>query len=290
MRIYLNDQFVTERNAMISILDHGFLYGDGIFETLRAYNGILFRPDDHLYRLEQSAQKLKIILPCPIHRLHRLLNQTLSINRLQNALLRICISRGPGPIGLDPDLCRKPTLAIIPRTFVGYSQNLYRRGLTVAIVSVRRMPAEALDPAIKSANFLNNILAKIEAKQKGADEGIMLTLDGYLAEGSICNLFFVKRRRLFTPSTGLGILAGITRRLVIDLAKRAAIPVAETRRVPSDLYKADECFLTNSSLEVMPVVRADGVRIGNGKPGPVTRLLRQGYQEQVRLECRRRKP
>lgn len=285
MRIYLNDKFVTERGALISVFDHGFLYGDGIFETLRAYHGTLFRINEHLLRLKGSAERLQIALPYPSHKLHRLLYQTLSVNRLQDALLRICISRGPGQIGLDPDLCRRPTLVIIPRAFEAYSKKHYRKGLKVAIVSVRRMPAEALDPAIKSANFLNNILARLQARQRGAEEGLMLTLDGYLAEGSICNLFIVKRRRLYTPSVELGILAGMTRRLVIDLARQADIPVRETRLLPSDLYEADECFLTNTSMEVMPVVRADRRRIGDGKPGPIARRLHRAYREKVRSEC-----
>jgi branched-chain amino acid aminotransferase len=285
MRIYLNNKFVDEKKAVISVLDHGFLYGDGVFETLRAYQGRFFRLDEHLKRLKKSAQGLEISIPHILPVFRRILHETLLANKLKNALLRICISRGYGPIGLDPALCRKPTIVIIPRVFNGYNPRQYHNGFKIAIVSVRRTPRPVLDPQIKSANFLNNVLAKIQAKQKRADEGLMLGVNGYLTEGSISNLFIVRRGRLYTPTVDLGILAGITRRLVIDLAKQADIPLKETRLSPSDLYNADECFLTNTSMEIMPVTKADGVRVGNGKPGPITRLLHEAYQEQVRHEC-----
>jgi branched-chain amino acid aminotransferase len=228
---------------------------------------------------------LKITLPYSLPILRRLLYQSLSINHLKNALVRIMISRGTGPIGLDPALCRKPTVVIIPRSFHGCSEAQGRIGLKVAIASVRRTPPQALNPRIKSMNFLNNILAKIQAKENHADEGLMLSLDGYLTEGSASNLFLIKRRRLYTPAAGLHILEGITRQVVIELAKENRIPRHETRLRPSDLYKADECFLTSTSMEVMPVVRADGRRIGNGTPGPITRRLHRAYLEKVRSEC-----
>jgi len=286
MNIYLNNKFVAERNAVVSVFDHGFLYGDGVFETLRAYHGRIFRLDEHLKRLKESARGLEISLPQTLPVLRRHLEETLLVNHLKNALLRICISRGYGPIGLDPALCRKPTFVIIPRVFKGYNPRQYHHGLKVSIVSVRRTPPPALDPQIKSANFLNNILAKIQAKRNHADEGLMLGVNGYLTEGSISNFFIVSRGQLYTPGVDQGILMGITRRFVIDLARQADIPVKETRLLPSDLYKADECFLTNTSMEIMPITKAEGFTIGDGKPGPVTRLLREAYQEQVRLECR----
>jgi branched-chain amino acid aminotransferase len=286
LRIYLNNKFVAEKAAVVSVFDHGFLYGDGVFETLRAYNGRLFRPDDHLRRLKDSAQKLGIGLPYSLTALRRLLGQTVSVNHLKNALIRIAISRGKGPIGLDPALCRKPTVVIIPRIFDGYSRERYRKGSRIVIVSVRRMDPQILDPQIKSMNFLNNILAMIQAKRLRADEGLMLTLDGYLSEGSVSNLFLVKRGRLYTPAVSSGILDGITRRLVIRLAKAIRIPLSETRLGVSDLYKAEECFLTSTSMEIMPVVKADGGKIGNGQPGPLTRRLHEAYRERVRIECR----
>jgi len=285
VRIYLNNKFVAEKAALVSVYDHGFLYGDGVFETLRAYNGRLFRTDDHLMRLKDSAQRLEIGLPYSLPAFRRLLGQTVSVNRLKDALIRIAISRGKGPIGLDPALCRKPTVVIIPRKFNGYSREQYRKGSRIAIVSVRRMAPQILDPQVKSMNFLNNILAKIQAKRLRADEGLMLTLDGYLSEGSVSNLFLVKRGRLYTPATSLGILEGITRQLVIRLAKAIRVPLSETRLGTSDLYKAEECFLTSTSMEIMPVVRVDGEKIGNGQPGPLTRLLHEAYRERVRFEC-----
>ena len=281
MRIYLNRGFIDEKKALVSVFDHGFLYGDGIFETLRAYDGQIFRLDEHLARLKESATRLKLVLPHALPVLRRLMFKTLAVNDLRNALLRIAISRGPGPIGLDPALCRKPTLVIIPRAFNGCPPMLYRKGLKVSIVSIRRTPSQALDARIKSMNFLNNILAKSQAKENRADEGLMLTLNGYLSEGSISNLFLVKRGRLYTPAANLGILMGITRQVVFELAGQRRIPVREARLLPSDLYKADECFLTNTSMEIMPVVKADGIIIGDGKPGPVTRLLHGAYREQV---------
>ncbi|MEK6683387.1 MAG: aminotransferase class IV [Nitrospirota bacterium] len=285
MRIYLNHRFVAETKAVVSVFDHGFLYGDGVFETVRAYEGRLFRLDEHLTRLKESARGLNITLPRTLPAWHRLLYQTLAINHLKNALVRITVSRGTGPIGLDPALCRKPTLVIIPRAFNGCPETPHRKGWKVAIASVRRTPSQALNPRIKSMNFLNNILAKIQAKGNHADEGLMLSLDGYLTEGSVSNLFLIKRRRLYTPAAGLGILEGITRQVVIELAKENRIPLHETRLRPSDLYKADECFLTNTSMEIMPVVKADGMKIGDGKPGPITRHLHEAYRAQVRFEC-----
>lgn len=285
MRIYLNNKFVSKRAAVVSVFDHGFLYGDGVFETLRAYNGRLFRTDDHLTRLKDSAQRLGIGLPYSLAALRRLLGRTVSVNRLKNALIRIAISRGKGPLGLDPALCQKPTVVIIPRLFKGYSREQYRKGSRIAIVSVRRMAPQILDPKVKSMNFLNNILAKIQAKRSRADEGLMLTLDGCLSEGSVSNLFLVKRGRLYTPAASLGILEGITRQLVIHLAKAIRVPLSETRLGVADLYKAEECFLTSTSMEIMPVVRADGGKIGNGKPGPLTCRLHEAYRERVRIEC-----
>jgi len=286
MRIFLNNKFVAERKAVVSVFDHGFLYGDGVFETLRAYHGRIFRLDEHLKRLKASAQGLEISLPYTLPVLRQHLKKILVVNDLNNALLRICISRGCGPIGLDPAHCQKPTIVIIPRVFNSYGERQYHKGLKIAIVSVRRTPRPVLDPRIKSANFLNNILAKIQAKRARADEGLMLATNGYLTEGSISNFFIVTCGSLYTPRVDLGILAGITRRLVIDLAKQADIPVNETCLRPSDLYKADECFLTNTSMEIMPVTKADGFTIGDGKPGPVTRFLRKAYQERVSVECR----
>lgn len=285
MLIFINNKFVDERRAVISVFDHGFLYGDGVFETVRAYQGRVFRLDDHLKRLRISAEGLKISLPSNPSDLRRRLNETLGINHLKNGLLRICITRGCGPIGLDPALCKTPTFVIIPRVFNGYSARVYDKGFKIAVVTVRRTPRSVLDPQIKSANFLNNIIAKMQAKRNRADEGIMLSANGYLTEGSISNLFIVTRGRVYTPRVDLGLLSGITRHLVIELAKKSNIPVKETRLRSADLHKADECFLTNTSMEIMPVTKADGITIGKGKPGPITRTLHKAYTELVRLEC-----
>ncbi len=286
MHIFLNGRFVSEKNATVSVFDHGFLYGDGVFETVRAYGGRIFLLERHLERLRRSARKLRLQIPFSTPRLSRLIYRTLSRNRLKDALLRVFISRGPGPIGLDPGLCPTPTVVILPRAFNGHPPHHYDKGIKVVIVSVRRVPPLSIDSSIKSANYLSNILATMEFKRKRAQEGIMLSINGELTEGTISNLFLVKKNRLYTPSPRCGILNGVTRRWVLDLARGAGIAVRETRLRRSDLYGADECFLTNTSMEVMPVVRVGGRRIGNGKPGRTTGLLLNAYRESIRRECR----
>jgi len=285
MLIYLNHRFVSKKQATVSVFDHGFLYGDGVFETLRAYKGRYFLLREHLARLRNSAKRLGIPLPFSLNRIRTVLYQTLTKNHLPDALVRISLTRGPGPIGLDPAFCRKPTLVVIPRIFNGYPSAVYRKGMKLAVVSVRRISPEMLDPQIKSMNFLNNIMATIEAKRAKADEGLMLSREGFLCEGSTSNIFVVKNGRLFTPPTTTGILVGTTRQVVFTLARSIRMSVVESYLLPSDLYNAEECFLTNTSMEIMPVCVADGRRIGAGSPGPLTCRLRELFKERVRSEC-----
>lgn len=285
MIIFLNGRWVPHEKAKVSVMDHGFLYGDGVFETLRAYNGTFFRLSHHLSRLVQSAKGLRIKLPYSKKKFSELLRLTLKKNNLHNALLRLSVTRGPGPAGLDPALCKTPTVVLLIRAFKSHPAGLYRKGLSASICRVRRIPPECLNPAIKSGNFLNNILARMESLDQKTDEGIMLTTNGYIAEGTVSNIFFVSRNQLFTPSLDTGILPGISRGVVLDLARRSGFTVREGRFRPKRLKAADECFLTNTSMEIMPVVRVDGKKIGRGIPGPVSQTLHAAYKTLVKRTC-----
>lgn len=281
MLIYLNGRFVPKEKALVSVYDHGYLYGDGIYETMRAYKGLLFLLDRHLARLERSAEAIYLRLPMPLPRIKDALEESLLRNNLSDAYVRIQISRGPGEIGLDPGLCPEPTMVIIAKPFKDYPLELYEKGVAVSIVSTRRNHPQAINPAVKATNFLNNILAKAESLRSGAYEGIMLNWEGFIAEGTISNIFWVKKGTLYTPSVGVGILEGVTRGLVMELAKRDGIPLEEGAYLSDELLDADECFITNTTMEVMPVTRIDGRPVADGRPGPVTGLLRAAYREEV---------
>lgn len=285
MLIYVSNRFISEKKAAVSVYDRGFLYGDAVFETLRIYNGQIFRLQDHIRRLIHSAQKLNIPLTFSEARLNKLLILAVTRNGLKEALLRISLTRGIGQIGTELARKSKPTLIISPRKFKGRPISDYRLGVKISIVSLRRTPSQALDASVKSANYLNNIMARIEASQQGAAEGLMLTLNGFLAEGAVSNIFFVKNNRLYTPDIRLGILPGITRGLTLRLARSLKIRVSEGRFRPADLLRSDECFLTNTSMEIMPVVKVDGRRIGRGIPGPLTQKLHFLLKGMIRMEC-----
>jgi len=282
MQVYLNGHFVTREQAQVSVFDHGFLYGDGIYETMRAYGGKLFLLKKHLARLKHSAAAISLKLPLPLDRIGDALYESVSINKLQEAYVRIHFSRGPGEIGLDPALCVAPTMVIVAKPFHDYPAAYYEQGVSVAIVATRRNHPLALPPSIKGTNFLNNILAKIEAIKARAYEGIMLNWEGYVAEGTISNIFMVKKGVLYTPHLNTGILEGVTRDLVLCLAKRKKIPVKEVMLRPKDLMTANECFITNTTMEIMPVTTIDKKKIGKGIPGSVTAALHQAYQKEVR--------
>jgi len=284
MLIYLNGRFVPKEEAIVSVFDHGYLYGDGIYETMRAYGGTLFLLDRHLDRLVRSANAISLALPLSLEEIGRALKETLRVNNLTEAYVRLHFSRGPGEIGLDPALCPEPTMVIMARPFKVYPAKYYERGVSVAVVKTRRNHPLALDPSIKGTNFLNNILAKIESIRAGAYEGIMLNWEGFVAEGTICNIFMVKSGTLVTPALSIGILEGVTRGLVLHLADKLHVPTRETAFTPEELVTADECFITNSTMEVMPVTIIDGRLIGNGRPGPVTAALARAYDDEV-LKC-----
>jgi branched-chain amino acid aminotransferase len=281
MLVYVNGKFLSRDDAKVSVFDHGFLYGDGIYETMRAYRGRIFFLGKHLARLKQSADAISLALPLSLDKISEALNEALTVNKLNEAYVRIQISRGDGEIGLDPALCPAPTMVIMTRPFKDYPPELYSNGVAVAIVQIRRNHPLALDPAIKATNFLNTILAKIESLKTGAYEGIMLNWKGYVAEGTISNIFTVRKGVLQTPDLETGILEGITRDLVLHLARREKIPTRELLMRPKDLTRVDECFITNTTIEVLPVTTIDGHPVGNGRPGPITERLMQAYRNEV---------
>jgi branched-chain amino acid aminotransferase len=281
MWIYLNDRFVPREEALISVFDHGFLYGDGVYETLRAYGGRVLQLSEHLTRLERSASCIYLQLPMNRAHLADLIRTSLDRNNLQEAYIRVTVSRGPGEIGLDPALCKTPTVVIVAKSFEPYPASFYAEGVSVAVVQTRRNLPDAVPSQVKSLNFLNNILAKIEAIAAGAHEGLMLNHRSELAEGTTSNVFLVREGHLLTPSIDCGILDGITRRMVLKLAEESGIPVHETRLGIQNVYEADECFLTNTTQEIMPVKRVDDRLVGGSRPGPITRRLQNLFRDRI---------
>jgi len=273
---------VPLKEARVSVLDHGFLYGDGIYETMRVYEGVVFMIEEHIRRLEHSAFHIGLNLPKSPDEIKVSIYETLEANGLKDAYLRLTVSRGAGPIGLDPSLCPNPTYFILAEDLKPYPRRFYDEGISAVITKTRRNLKEAINPRIKSLNFLNNILAKIEAIKARADEALMLNHMGHLAEGTVSNIFFVKRenghRSLCTPSLDCGILEGITRNIVIELARRNDMKLIEGEFTPEDLLSAEEVFLTSTIMEVMPVGKVDEVRY---RVGEVTKLLGAEYGKEV---------
>jgi len=278
MWIFLNDRFVRKEDAMVSVFDHGFLYGDGVYETLRAYGSRLFRLRQHLARLRRSASLIGLDIPIVEQDLIAVLQEAMKRNNLTDAYLRITVSRGEGNIGLDPRLCPRPTVVVISLPLQPYPVELFNTGVSLAIVSIRRNLAAALPPMIKSLNFLNNILAKQEASRAGAFDGLMLNAEGHITECTTSNMFFVKEGCLHTPSVTCGILDGITRETVLSLAREQKFSTAEGCYLPEALLEADECFLTNTTMEIMPVRDIDTRPIGNEGSRPVTDRLRELFR------------
>jgi len=277
MWIYLNDRFVKEEEAFVSVFDHGFLYGDGVYETIRSYGSRIFMRDQHLARLRRSADAIGLAIPIREDRWPTLLHEAMTRNDVgherTDAYLRITISRGAGDIGLDPALCPTPTVVIMTKPLQAPPPQQYRTGVKLIVAKTRRNLPSALSPQIKATNFLNNILAKREAIAVGAFDSILLNWESHLTECTVSNLFFVRAGRLCTPALACGLLDGITRDIVLSLAQEAQIPIDEGHFGIEALLKADECFLTNTSMEVMPVTMVDEHPIGNGTPGPLTHQL-----------------
>ncbi len=280
MKIYINGKFYEKESAKISVFDHGLLYGDGVFEGIRAYNRRVFKLKEHIDRLFESGQSIMLKIPLTKEQLIKAVVQTIIANKLDNAYIRLVVTRGEGDLGLDPRKCYKgATVIIIADKVALYPQKLYQEGLTIVTVpTVRNLP-EALNPQIKSLNYLNNILAKIEAANAGCDEAIMLDALGYVAECTGDNIFVAKNGHLYTPPQCMGTLRGITRDSILEIARKNKITAHEHVITRHEVYISDECFLTGTAAEVIPVVKVDGRVIGQGKPGKLTLSLMKKFKE-----------
>lgn len=278
--IYLNGEFVDEEEAKISVFDHGVLYGDGVFEGIRAYNGRVFRLSQHIDRLYESAKSILLDIGMTKEEMSEALLETLRRNNLRDAYIRLVVTRGKGDLGLDPRMCSKPTVFIIAAQIQLYPEELYEKGLEVVTVPTRRNIVEGVNPRIKSLNYLNNILAKIEANLAGVSEAIFLNNEGYVTECTGDNIFIVKNGEVITPPPFLGILEGVTRNSILEIAEKLGYRTAEKVFTRHDLYVADECFLTGTAAEVVPVVKVDGRVIGeDGKPGKITATLIREFRK-----------
>lgn len=284
LQVYVNGEFVDAENARLSVWDHGFLYGDGVFEGIRAYQGRVFRLDEHLKRLQESAHSIRLQMPMTTEQMAALVLDACRRNRIEDGYVRVCVSRGKGDLGLDPRKCDKPSVVIIADKIKLYPEDVYRNGMRLIISSVRRMPPEAMDSKIKSLNYLNNILAKIEANTAQADDAIMTNVNGYVTECTAENIFVYKDGKLKTPGAYVGILEGVTRGVVMEICEQLGLPVDETMMSTHDLFVADEVFLTGTGAEVIPVVHISGRQIGNGKPGPIFKKVMERFKETTRTE------
>lgn len=282
LKIYINGQILPQEDAKISVFDHGLLYGDGVFEGIRAYNGKIFTLEEHLDRLYDSAAVIALKIPITKAEMASAIKKTMEANNQTDSYIRLVVTRGVGKLGLDPNKCATPQVIIITDTIELYPKALYEKGLDVVTVATIRNHFSALDPKIKSLNYLNNILAKLESLQAGAGEALMLNKDGYVAECAGDNIFIFKGNTLLTPPASAGILIGITRNVVMELATKMGIQVKEYLMTRYDLYIADECFLTGTAAEIIPVVKIDGRIIGTGTPGKATLDLLKRYRDLTR--------
>ena len=277
--IYLDGKFVPESEAKVSVFDHGLLYGDGIFEGIRFYNGRVFRLEEHLDRLWDSARSICLEIPMSAREMTDALLETIRRNDLQDGYIRLLVTRGVGNLGLNPAQCKKPSVIIIVAKIALYPREVYEKGLTVVTCATRRTSPAALNPAVKSLNYLNNVMARIEANLAGADEALMLNDAGHVSECTADNIFIVKRGLVFTPPIAAGALRGITRSVVFEIAAETGIKISETDITRHDVFIADECFLTGTAAELIPVIKADGRTIGTGKPGPITARMIERFRE-----------
>lgn len=282
LKIFIAGKFYDKEDAKISVYDHGLLYGDGVFEGLRAYGGKVFRLNEHLVRLYESAKAIWLAIPMPIEKMAAAVNETLKVNNLSDAYIRLVVTRGAGSLGLDPNRTSDPQIIVIADKITMYPAEYYEKGLSIVTASTIRNHPAALSPRIKSLNYLNNILAKIEGLQAGCIEALMLNSKGEVAECTGDNIFLVRHKQLLTPSIDAGILEGVTREAVMESAREAGIEVREIPLTRHDVYVADEVFLTGTAAEVIPVVKVDNRVIGNGEPGPVTRDLMQRFKALTR--------
>jgi len=281
-KVWLNGRLVSRDEAKISVFDHAVLYGDGVFEGIRSYGGRLFRLEEHVRRLFDSANGIRLAIPLTPEEMGKAITETLEANGLKDAYIRVVVTRGVGTLGLDPNRCKDSAVFIIVDKITLYPPELYENGLEVITAATMRNHPNAVNPRIKSLNYLNNILAKIEAIDAGTLEAVMLNHQGFVAECTGDNVFIVRDGRLFTPPIAAGILKGITRDEIIAIATELGIEVREENLTRYDLYVADECFLTGTAAEVVPVVRIDKRTIGSGKPGPVSRRLAEAFHRRTR--------
>lgn len=284
LQIYLDGQFVPEEEAKLSVFDHGLLYGDGIFEGIRMYHNRVFKLKEHLVRLYESAKTVNLNIELTMEEMEEAVIETCRRNNLRDGYIRLVVTRGKGDLGLDPRKCPKALVFIIAAAIQLYPPEFYDKGLEVVTVATRRNIPEAANPQIKSLNYLNNILARIEANLAGVPEAVMLNQDGYVAEATGDNIFIIKNGRLITPPVYVGLLEGITRNTVMEIAKENGIEVAEEVFTRHNLYNADECFLTGTAAEVVPTVKVDGRIIGDGTPGKMTLDLIEKYKELTKID------
>jgi len=278
--VYIDGKFYPKSEAKISVYDHGFLYGDGVFEGIRAYNGVVFKLKEHIDRLYKSAKTLMLEIPLSREEMIKAVLETLRRNKLVDAYIRLVVTRGVGDLGLDPRKCKKPTVIIIAEKMITlYKGDPLSKGVKAAICWVRRDPVDGTSHEVKSLNYLNSVLAKIEANLLGVDEAIFLNSQGYIVEGTADNIFLVMDGKLVTPPTTTGAMAGITRQVVLEIAEKLGIPVEERNITPHEAFNADEVFFTGTAAEIIPVVEINGRVIGDGKPGEITRRIAEEFRK-----------
>ena len=282
MKIYIDGQFYEKHEARVSVFDHGLLYGDGVFEGIRIYNSGIFKLDAHVRRLYRSARALLLEIPMSEEGMMKAIAETVRANDKKNGYIRVLVTRGAGALGIDPSSCARPSVIIIAGDIQLYPAAYYEEGIAIITASSRRMPSDCLDARVKSLNYLNNIMAKLEARQAGCLEAVMLNKEGYVTECTGDNIFIVRDGDLHMPDPSLGALDGITMETIVELAGRTDLICRQRLLTRYDLYTADECFLTGTGAEIMPVVRIDGRGIGDGKPGRITRQLREAFEKNVR--------
>jgi branched-chain amino acid aminotransferase len=284
LKIYFNGELIDKEKACVSVFDHGLLYGDGVFEGIRTYGSLVFRLKEHIDRLYKSADAIELKIPMTKLEMMDAVIMTLKANSLKDAYIRLVITRGPGDLGLDPRKCKKPTIFIITDKITLYPKEFYQKGLEIITATTRRNLPQALDPRIKSLNYLNNILGKIDAIKAGTVEAIMLSYDGHVAECTGDNIFIVKKGELITPPVEVGALEGITRDAVIDLAKDLDMPFYAKMLKMDDVYESEEVFLTGTAAEIVPVIKIDDRVIGDGKPGKSTLKLTTAFRELTKTD------
>ncbi len=282
--IYIDGNFYSEENAKVSVFDHGYLYGDGVFEGIRFYSSRIFRFDEHMRRLYDSAKAIWLDMGIPIDEFKNIIKESVRRSGYTDGYLRVIVSRGKGDLGLDPRKCPVPTIVVIPAKLKLYPQECYDNGMAIITVATRRSPSEVLNPRIKSLNYLNNILAKMEAANVGYDEAIMLNQEGFVSECTADNIFYIRDKVIYTPISHIGALKGVTKDFVFELAAKLGYEIKETVATRYDIYTSDEAFITGTACEVMPIVKVDGREIGDGKVGEMTKSLIELFTKLVNEE------